>query len=154
MLDATNKVVGFFIWRIITRPMPSKHWFACVMNLKITPPTAISSSWDLFASNNQQKAKDLLTVANREYPDDDRLLYASFQLLENELEPQDKRQAIVDCLRLMNTLAIAWQMPNFASVKTPMMMMHSIPPPEISNISFDDPEYWQPASVGCPACSW
>ncbi|MPX12848.1 hypothetical protein C0140_00525 [Moraxella catarrhalis] len=141
VLDATNKVVGFYLADNNTTDA-----IKTLIRLRDEFENYATDSYILQAEiylrqNNQQKAKDLLTVANREYPDDDRLLYASFQLLENELEPQDKRQAIDRLLeideynpryRLADAKLRLSQNANDDALNTAS---------EISNISFDDPEY-------------
>lgn len=142
VLDATNKVVGFYLADNNTTDA-----IKTLIRLRDEFENYATDSYILQAEiylrqNNQQKAKDLLTVANREYPDDDRLLYASFQLLENELEPQDKRQAI-DRL-----LEIDEYNPRYRLADAKLRLSQNAndddalnTASEISNISFDDPEY-------------
>lgn len=50
--------------------------------------------------NKKNQAKDLLKVANQEYPDDDRLLFASLKLLDDELDTDQKRQIIAKLLEI------------------------------------------------------
>ena len=142
MLDATNKVVGFYLADNNTTDA-----IKTLIRLRDEFENYATDSYILQAEiylrqNNQQKAKDLLTVANREYPDDDRLLYASFQLLENELEPQDKRQAI------NRLLEIDEYNPRYRLADAKLRLSQNAndddalsTAEEISNISFDDPEY-------------
>lgn len=142
VLDATNKVVGFYLADNNTTDA-----IKTLIRLRDEFENYATDSYILQAEiylrqNNQQKAKDLLTVANREYPDDDRLLYASFQLLENELEPQDKRQAI------NRLLEIDEYNPRYRLADAKLRLSQNAndayalsTAEEISNISFDDPEY-------------
>lgn len=142
VLDATNKVVGFYLADNNTTDA-----IKTLIRLRDEFENYATDSYILQAEiylrqNNQQKAKDLLTVANREYPDDDRLLYASFQLLENELEPQDKRQAI------NRLLEIDEYNPRYRLADAKLHLSQNAndayalsTAEEISNISFDDPEY-------------
>lgn len=100
VLDARTKVMGFY--------MLENNIDAAVNAL-----VALRDEFEVYATDSyilqaelylrqgdKQHAKDLLTIANREYPNDDRLLFASFQLLENELSFEDKRAAIDKLLEL------------------------------------------------------
>lgn len=96
----------------------------------------------LLRQGKKTEAQNLLTVANREYPDDDRLLFASFQLLENELSDDDKRFTIdklLDIDRTNPTYRLAdiklrlSQNPDDAHALTEAM--------DLSQLGADDPNY-------------
>lgn len=142
VLDATKKTVGFYL-----AENNSDAAIKALVRLRDEFSSYATDSYILQAEiylrqGNKQQAKDLLTIANRELTNDDRLLYASFQLLEDELEPEDKRQAInrlleIDSFNPYYQLADAKfrlsQNPNDAQALDTALA--------ISNINFDDPSY-------------
>lgn len=142
MLDASRKVVGFYLAENDTAAA-----IKTLVRLRDEFESYATDSYILQAEiylrqGDKQKAKDLLTIANREYPNDDRLLYASYQLLEAELEPNDKRQAI-DRL-----LAIADYNPYYQLADAKLRLSENPQDAKaldiaqnISNISFDHPDY-------------
>ncbi|MFC0820143.1 tetratricopeptide repeat protein [Moraxella marmotae] len=141
-LDASSKVVGFYLAENNTDAA-----IKTLIRLRDEFEAYATDSYILQAEiylrqDNKQKAKDLLTIANREYPDDDRLLYASYQLLENELEPEDKRQAINQLLK------IASFNPYYRLADAKLRLADNPDDAdalgvalEVSNISFDNPDY-------------
>lgn len=91
---------------------------------------------------DKKNATDLLTIANREYPDDDRLLYASYQLLESELGDDDKRLAL-DKLLQIDPLNPSYQL---ADAKLRLTMdsqdVEALQiAQEISSLTANDPNY-------------
>lgn len=94
VLDARTKVVGFYLIKgDVARAM------ATLVRLRDDYPSLTTDSYILQAEilmrqDKKQEAEELLIKANRENPDDDRLLFASYKLLENELSLDDKRIAI------------------------------------------------------------
>lgn len=142
MLDASSKVVGFYLAENDTAAA-----IKTLVRLRDEFENYATDSYILQAEiylrqGDQQKAKDLLTIANREHPDDDRLLYASYQLLEAELDANDKRQAI-DRL-----LTIADYNPYYQLADAKLRLSENPTDVQalniarnISNISFDHPDY-------------
>lgn len=142
VLDARTKVVGYYLMENNTDAAIST-----LTRLRDEFESYATDSYILQAEiylrqGDKVHAKDLLTLANREYPDDDRLLYASYKLLEDELEPEDKRQAIDKLLaiddfnpeyRLADAKFRLSQDPDDAEALNTAR--------QISNISFDDPIY-------------
>lgn len=142
VLDARTKVVGFYLAEnnidaaiaTLTRLRDEFESYA--------PDSYILQAEIYLSQGDKAHAKDLLTIANRDYPNDDRLLYASFKLLEDELEPEDKRQAIAKLLEIDEfnpdyQLADAkFRLSQDSHDKDALEIAE-----RISNISFDDPEY-------------
>lgn len=100
VLDARTKVVGYYL----AKDDVDKA-IATLVRLRDDFEIYAIDSYLLHAEillrqDKKTEAQNLLTVANREYPDDDRLLFASFQLLQNELSDDDKRFAIDKLLEL------------------------------------------------------
>lgn len=100
VLDARTKVVGFYL----SQNNVDKA-IATLIRLRDEFEIYAIDSYLLQAEillrqGKKEEAKNLLTVANREYPDDDRLLFASFTLLENELSDDDKRFTVDKLLEL------------------------------------------------------
>lgn len=94
VLDARTKVVGFYLLENNVEAAMST-----LVRLRDEYEIYAADSYILQAEiylrqGNTDAAKDLLTIANRQYPDDDRLLFASYQLLENELTDEEKLTAI------------------------------------------------------------
>ena len=142
MLDASRKVVGFYLAENDTAAA-----IKTLVRLRDEFENYATDSYILQAEiylrqGDKQKAKDLLTIANREYPDDDRLLYASFQLLEAELDYNDKRQAIDRLLQLAD------YNPYYQLADAKLRLSENPTDAKaldiartISNISFDHPDY-------------
>lgn len=142
MLDASRKVVGFYLAENDTAAA-----IKTLVRLRDEFENYATDSYILQAEiylrqGDKQKAKDLLTIANREYPDDDRLLYASFQLLEAELDHNDKRQAIDRLLQLAD------YNPYYQLADAKLRLSENPTDAKaldiaqtISNISFDHPDY-------------
>ncbi|OOR90832.1 hypothetical protein B0181_04345 [Moraxella caviae] len=142
VLDARTKVVGFYL---LENRVDAA--MATLVRLRDDYEMLAADSYILQAEihlrqNDKEAAKDLLTVATRQYPDDDRLLYASFQLLENELTADEKRQAVAKLLeldgynpryQLMNARLILADNPNDAPALATAQ--------NISLIGVDDPLY-------------
>ncbi|OBX51084.1 hypothetical protein [Moraxella nonliquefaciens] len=100
VLDARTKVVGYYL----AKDDVDKA-IATLVRLRDDFEIYAIDSYLLHAEillrqGKKVQAQNLLTAANREYPDDDRLLFASFQLLENEISDDDKRFAIDKLLEL------------------------------------------------------
>ncbi|MFA9487021.1 MULTISPECIES: tetratricopeptide repeat protein [unclassified Moraxella] len=100
VLDARTKVVGFYL-------------LENNVNAAISTLIRLRDEYQMYAADsyilqaeiylrqgNIDTAKDLLSTANRQYPDDDRLLFASYQLLENELSDEEKRLAMDKLVQL------------------------------------------------------
>ncbi|UNU72792.1 hypothetical protein LU293_06695 [Moraxella nasovis] len=107
VLDARKKVVAFYLLEERTDAA-----IATLVRLRDEYEAFAADSYILQAEiylrqQNKQAAKDLLTAANQKYPDDDRLLFASYQLLEKELS-DDEKQEVVNAL-----LALDDQNPNY-----------------------------------------
>lgn len=93
-LDARTKVVGFYLMK-----GQADKAIATLVRLRdehemYTADSYILQAEILLRQGNKKLAEDLLRTANQENPDDDRLLFASFKLLENELNEDDKRLAL------------------------------------------------------------
>lgn len=142
VLDARTKVVGFYL----SQNNVDKA-IATLIRLRDEFEIYAIDSYLLQAEillrqGKKEDAKNLLTVANREYPDDDRLLFASFTLLENELSDDDKRFT-VDKLLELDELNPSYRL---ADVKLRLTqnpsdqnaMREAL---AISQISVDDPNY-------------
>lgn len=142
VLDARTKVVGFYL----SQNNVDKA-IATLIRLRDEFEIYAIDSYLLQAEillrqGKKEEAKNLLTVANREYPDDDRLLFASFTLLENELSDDDKRFT-VDKLLELDELNPSYRL---ADVKLRLTqnpsdqnaMREAL---AISQISVDDPNY-------------
>ncbi|WP_066801700.1 tetratricopeptide repeat protein [Moraxella oblonga] len=94
VLDARTKVVGFYL----VNDEVDKA-IATLIRLRDEYKIYATDSYLLQAEilmrqNEKESALNLLTSANRENPDDDRLLFASYKLLENELSNDDKRETL------------------------------------------------------------
>lgn len=94
VLDARTKVVGFYLLDGAVDKA-----IATLVRLRDEYEVYATDSYLLQAEillrqGSKQSAQDLLTSANREYPDDDRLLFASYKLLEANLSNDDKRATI------------------------------------------------------------
>lgn len=91
VLDARTKVVGFYLLHNdVDKAM------ATLVRLReeyevFTADSYILQAEILISQGKKDLASELLSSANRENPDDDRLLFASYKLLENELSFEDKR---------------------------------------------------------------
>ncbi|MDO4450493.1 MAG: tetratricopeptide repeat protein [Moraxella sp.] len=142
VLDARTKVVGFYL----AKDDVDKA-IATLIRLRddFEIYTVDSYLWQaeiLMRQGKKTEAQNLLTAANREYPDDDRLLFASFLLLENELTDDDKRFAI-DKLLELDEFNLAYRL---ADIK---LRLHQSPDDKsalsdaiaISQIKSDDPNY-------------
>lgn len=93
-LDARTKVVGFYLMDGQTDKA-----LATLVRLRdehemYTADSYILQAEILLRQGDKKSAEDLLRTANQENPDDDRLLFASFKILENELSNEDKRLAL------------------------------------------------------------
>lgn len=142
VLDARTKVVGYYL----AKDDVDKA-IATLVRLRDDFEIYAIDSYLLHAEillrqDKKTEAQNLLTVANREYPDDDRLLFASFQLLQNELSDDDKRFAIDKLLeldrmnpayRLADIKLRLSQNPNDLSALEGAM--------SLAQISSDDPNY-------------
>lgn len=142
VLDARTKVVGFYLAK-----NDVDKAIATLIRLRdeFEIYTVDSYLWQaeiLMRQGKKTEAQNLLTAANREYPDDDRLLFASFLLLENELDDDDKRFAI-DKLLELDEFNLAYRL---ADIK---LRLHHNPDDQsalsdaiaISQIGSDDPNY-------------
>lgn len=94
VLDARTKVVGFYLLDNNVEAAMST-----LVRLRDEYEIYAADSYILQAEirlrqGNIEAAKDILSTANRQYPDDDRLLFASYQLLENELGDSEKQDII------------------------------------------------------------
>lgn len=94
VLDARTKVVGFYLL--------DNNVSAAISTL-----IRLRDEYEIYAADSYilqaeiylrqgdiKSAKDLLMTANRQHPDDDKLLFASYQLLENELDDTEKRLTV------------------------------------------------------------
>lgn len=100
VLDARTKVVGFYLLDNNVNAAMST-----LIRLRDEYEIYAADSYILQAEihlrqGNIDTAKDLLSTANRQYPDDDRLLFASYQLLENELSDEEKRTTMDKLVQL------------------------------------------------------
>lgn len=94
VLDARTKVVGFYLLN-----SEVDKAIATLVRLRDEYKVYATDSYLLQAEilirqNEKESALNLLTSANRENPDDDRLLFASYKLLEGELSDSDKRETL------------------------------------------------------------
>lgn len=94
VLDARTKVVGFYL---LDNEVDKA--IATLVRLRDEYKIYATDSYLLQAEilmrqNEKESALNLLTSANRENPDDDRLLFASYKLLEGELGDDDKRETL------------------------------------------------------------
>lgn len=101
-LDATTKAVDFYLAR--NNPTAAIKALVKLRDrfLSYATDSYILQAEIYLRQGNQRQAKDLLTLANRENPDDDRLLFASLKLLDSELDDEDKRQTIAKLLEIDN----------------------------------------------------
>ncbi|MDO4896925.1 MAG: tetratricopeptide repeat protein [Moraxella sp.] len=94
VLDARTKAVGFYLLKgDVDKAM------ATLVRLReeydiYTADSYILQAEILIQQGKKDLAGELLSNANRENPNDDRLLFASYQLLENELSDEDKRETL------------------------------------------------------------
>ncbi len=100
VLDARTKVVGYYL---ATDDVDKA--IATLVRLRDDFEIYAIDSYLLQAEillrqDKKTDAQNLLTIANREYPDDDRLLFASYQLLEQELSEDDKRLTVNKLLEI------------------------------------------------------
>lgn len=142
VLDARTKVVGFYL----SQNRVDKA-IATLIRLRDEFEIYAIDSYLLQAEillrqGKKEEVKNLLTLANREYPDDDRLLFASFTLLENELSDDDKRLT-VDRLLELDELN-----PNYRLADVKLRLAQNPSDQNavrealaISQIGVDDPEY-------------
>lgn len=94
VLDARSKVVGFYLLENNVEAAMST-----LVRLRDEYEIYAADSYILQAEihlrqGDSEAAKDLLTTANRQYPNDDRLLFASYQLLADELSDDEKRSTM------------------------------------------------------------
>lgn len=142
VLDARTKVVGFYLAQ-----NNIDKAIATLIRLRddfeiYAVDSYLLQAEILLRQGKKEEAKNLLTIANREYPDDDRLLFASFTLLEHELNDDDKRFAI-DKLLELDELNLTYRL---ADIK---LRLTQNPNDEValqeamslSQISSDDPNY-------------
>ena len=142
VLDARNKVVGFYL---IDGEVEKA--IATLVRLRDEYEIYATDSYILQAEillrqDKKQQAQDLLTVANREYPDDDRLLFASFKLLQSELSDDDKRLAI-DRLIQIDPFNLEYQLSDvkLRLAKNPNDVQALQIATKISKMGIDDPSY-------------
>ncbi len=100
VLDASTKVVGFYL---LDHDVDKA--IATLIRLRddyemFSADSYILQAEILIRQGDKQGAQDLLSMANRDYPDDDRLLFASFKMLQNDLNTDDKRSAIDKLLQI------------------------------------------------------
>lgn len=100
VLDARTKVVGFYL---LDHDVDKA--IATLIRLRddyemFSADSYILQAEILIRQGDKQGAQDLLSMANRDYPDDDRLLFASFKMLQNDLNTDDKRSAIDKLLQI------------------------------------------------------
>lgn len=142
VLDARTKVVGFYLLDNNVAAAMST-----LIRLRDEYPIYATDSYLLEAEirlrqGNLQAAKDILATANHQNPDDDRLLFASYELLENELT-QDEQQDIITRLIRMDEHNPRYQL---AQAK---LNLHKNPDDQnalataktLSQIPADDPSY-------------
>ncbi|WP_323841212.1 MULTISPECIES: hypothetical protein [unclassified Moraxella] len=100
VLEARTKVVGFYLLDNNVEAAMST-----LVRLRDEYEIYATDSYILQAEirlrqGDTESAKDILTTANRQYPNDDRLLFASYQLLENELGDDEKQDIIAKLVKL------------------------------------------------------
>lgn len=100
VLDARTKVVGYYL---ATDDVDKA--IATLVRLRddfeiYAIDSYLIQAEILLRQDKKTDAQNLLTIANREYPDDDRLLFASYQLLEQELSEDDKRLTVNKLLEI------------------------------------------------------
>ncbi len=94
VLDARTKVVGFYLLENNTdAAINALVWLRDEYGSFATDSYILQAEIYM-RQGDKDKASNLLTAANREYPNDDRLLHASFVLLADELSADDKRETI------------------------------------------------------------
>lgn len=141
-LDATSKVVDFYL--------ANDEFDAAVRAL-----VRLRDNFDAYAADSyilqaelylrqgdKAHAKTLLTIANRDYPDDDRLLYASLKLLGDELDAADQRHTVDKLLELDSFN------PNYQLLDARLRLLANPDDTEavsiaqsISQLPLDDPNY-------------
>lgn len=142
VLDAYTKVMGFYLLEGDTEKA-----IATLVRLRDDYPMYATDSYILQAEillrqGEKENALNLLTVANREHPNDDRLLFASYQLLKDELGDSDKK-ATLDKLIDLDPYNHEYRL---AEAKLRLAQNPSDPEAlavatEVSQIDGDDPMY-------------
>lgn len=100
VLDARTKVVGFYLldddvdkaMATLVRLREEYEMFAT--------DSYILQAEILMRQGKKDLASELLSSANRDNPNDDRLLFASYQLLESELSDEDKKETVAKLLTI------------------------------------------------------
>ena len=142
VLDARTKVVGFYLLdNNVSAAMST------LVRLRDEYEIYAADSYILQAEihlrqGDIQSARDILMTANRQYPDDDRLLFASYQLLEDDLDDTEKR------LTINKLLSLDEHNPNYQLASAKLALIQN-PNDEqalaiaqsISTIRADDPLY-------------
>lgn len=148
VLDARNKVVAFYLLDGAVDKA-----IATLVRLRdeyevYTTDSYILQAEILLRQGKQQAAQDLLTSANREYPDDDRLLFASFKLLEKELSDDDKRLTI-DRLLQIDPENLEYQLSDvkLRLIKNPNDIQAINIATKISKIGISEPNYDESAQL-------
>lgn len=100
VLDARTKMVGFYLLKDEVDKA-----IATLVRLRENHAAFATDSYILQAEilmrqGKKDEASELLSSANRDNPNDDRLLFASFKLLENELSVEDKKETIAKLLAI------------------------------------------------------
>lgn len=142
VLDARTKVVGFYLLdNNVSAAMST------LVRLRDEYEIYAADSYILQAEihlrqGDIQSARDILMTANRQYPDDDRLLFTSYQLLENDLDDTEKR------LIINHLLSLDEHNPNYqlasaklALIQNPNDEQALATAQSISTIRADDPLY-------------
>lgn len=94
VLDARTKMVGFYLINDdVDKAM------ATLVRLReeyevFETDSYILQAEILMSQGKKEQASELLSNANRENPDDDRLLFASYKILEDELDFHDKEETL------------------------------------------------------------
>lgn len=142
VLEARTKVVGFYLLGDeVEKAM------ATLVRLRDEYEAYATDSYLLQAEillrqGNKQTAQDLLGSANRQYPDDDRLLFASYKLLESELSEEDKR-ATIDRLLQIDPYNLEYQLSDakLRLLKNPHDIRALNTATQISKTAISDPDY-------------
>lgn len=142
VLDARTKVVGFYLLdNNVSAAMST------LVRLRDEYEIYAADSYILQAEihlrqGDIQSARDILMTANRQYPDDDRLLFTSYQLLEDDLDDTEKR------LTINHLLSLDEHNPNYqlasaklALIQNPNDEQALATAQSISTIRADDPLY-------------
>lgn len=142
VLDARTKAVGFYLLnQDVDKAMVT------LLRLREEHEVFATDSYILQAEILMRQGKkdlaiELLSGANREYPNDDRLLFASYQLLEDVLGPEDKKETL-DKLLAIDPFHLDYQLAD-AKVRLeqdPDDQEALKTATEISQIPPDDPAY-------------